>query len=310
MEISQLDSEELYCKLRKNVQKEKENLITNKNVLAQMYSFTKEEIYKAKKYICFDNDNQSSWVCANFDSDIDEKSNLTPIIKNEFSQKTITKQRNGIELRNLIFRTVDVINYKITNNKIKSSFILKGESDFWLFLHVKNDKFDENTIVILFSKEEFCENVHMSMGTFIKNDNKNKKYILKFFQTLQLVKSYKNEVNYDHKYENTDCCLIKIVINDDGSENLKISAWMNEGSAENILIGKFCKQISMYNKDMLLRMSSSSSEINNNYKVMIAGNGVQCKVTQFSCETFYKDTFDDIEGLKSNYNGCNCCKIF
>ena len=309
MKISQLDSEELYCNLRKNVQQEKENLISNKNILAQMYSFTKEEIYKAKKYISFDNDNQSNWVCATFDTEIDEKSNIIPVIKNEFSQQTITKQRNGIELKNLIFRTVDVINYKITNNIIKSSFILKGESDFWLFLHVKNDQFDENTIVILISKEEFSEKIHMSMGTFIKNDDDNKKYLLKMFQTLQIVKSFKNQESYDYKYESTDTCLIKILINDDGSENLKISAWMNEGDAENTLIGKFCKQIAMFNNEVLLGVSSSNSEINNNYKIMIAGSGEQCKVTKFTCETIYKDSYDNIEGMKNNSNGCDCCKI-
>ena len=98
--------------------------------------------------------------------------------------------------------------------------------------------------------------------------------------------------------------MIRILVNDEGNEEIKVSAWINEGDAENQLIGNFCKPISLKYEDEKEIKLASAFEINNkSYKVMIAGSGQLCKVTQFSCETNFK------EGCKQGLNNCNCCLV-
>lgn len=308
MNNSQLDSEELYCNLRKKLKDNEENLSEYKSNIEFIYSFTKEEIYKSKKFISLDYENISEWKQAKFKTEFDEKSNINPVISSEFTQKNITKLRNGIELTNIIYSSNESINYKIVNNKIKSSFLLKAESDLWIFLHVKNDSFDDNTIVILFSKEEFYGQVNMSLGTFIPTPSGKNLFTLKIFQTLQLVKTYYQEKISEYN-NNIDTSLVKILISDEGDGSVKVSAWINGGDAENVLRGNFFKQIEMLDKDAL-RASSSSLEMNNDYKIMIAGNGNGCKLNYFIAETNYKEIFENFEGINAKSNDYNCCYIF
>ena len=45
----------------------------------------------------------------------------------------------------------------------------------------------------------------------------------------------KNKLN-NNKYDNNDSCMIKIQVTDDGREEIRVSAWINEGDAENKLV--------------------------------------------------------------------------
>ena len=307
--MQELDSEELYQTIKNQIKKQKEmqNSEIYKNTILQDYTYTQEEIYCAKKFISFDVNNLNKWVSTNFESNLNEKNILSPKIKGNWGSGTQAQKKFGIDISNLIFLSNEDINYKLVNNILKSTVILTGESEYWIFLHSKG-KFDKDTIVILFSKVEFSQVVFMSLGLFVKsnniqyNDENNDDYCFRILQTMQLIRSYNKDSNNSNKYENNDSCMIKIVVNDEGKEEIKVSAWINEGDAENKLVGKFCSQVA-YKKDeeKEIRTISTFEINNNNYKIMIAGSGPYCKITQFSCETNLK------EECRSGFNNCTCC---
>ena len=318
LDIKDLDSEELYQLIKTQIKNQNENSNIKKSG-TQDYTHTQEEIYCAKKFISFDKNNLSEWVSSSFDTYLNEKKILSPEINGNWGTEIMTQKRAGTEIQNLIFCSNEGINYKIVNNTLKSTVILKGDSDYWIFLHSKG-KLDDETIVILFSKTEFSDIVYMSLGLFIKsndnddneenNDSTNNKFYFRIFQTMQLIRSYNRNQTDNYKYESSDSCLIKILVLDEGKESIKVSAWLNEGDAENILIGNFYKQVFFnYGHEKRLKISSTFESNNKNYKVMIAGSGAQCKVTQFSCETSFKDNYEYIEGCKQGFNSCNYCCI-
>ena len=317
--MKDLDSEELYQILKDQIKNEKEKYKKFKKLLSQDYTYTQEDIYCAKKFISFEYNKLSDWVSSSFESNLNDKNILSPEIKGSWGTGVKNQKRTSIDISNLIFLSNDDINYQIVNNCLKSTFILKGESEFWIFLHSKGN-FNDETIVILFSKTEFSETVFMSLGVFVKSDNSNyniyeecennDEYNFRILKTMQLIRSYNNNENNMNKYESSDSCMIKILVNDEGNENIKVSAWINDGDAENILVGDFYKQVIFKKNDNIGVKASSTFELDNkNYKIMIAGSGQQCKITQFSCETNFKENLDYIDGCKQGFNSCNCCFI-
>ena len=316
--MKDLDSEELYQIIRNQIKYEKENCKKFKKLLSQDYTYTQEDIYCAKKFISFEYNKLSEWVSSTFESNLNEKNILSPEITGKWGTAVTSQRRTSIDISNLIYLSNEDINYKIVNNTLKSTFILKGESEFWIFLHSKGN-FNDETIVILFSKIEFSETVFMSLGLFVKSNNNNNiyddnennnEYTFRVLKTIQLVRSYNINENKYNKYESSDSCMIKIVVIDEGNENIKVSAWINDGDAENKLFGNFYKQVIVKNYDNIGVKASSTFEFDNKcYKIMIAGSGQQCKITQFCCETNFKDNLDYIDGCKQGFNSCNCCFI-
>ncbi len=71
----------------------------------------------------------------------------------------------NLEIKNLIFKSENEINYTIYNNYINCNVNLKGENSFWIFLRVKNNFSIENAI-ILYNREEYNHTIHISLGTF------------------------------------------------------------------------------------------------------------------------------------------------
>ena len=309
-----LNSEEIYKIIKTKINNQIKEEEKQKKLSPLEYIYTQEEIYCSKKFISFDNNNFHEWVTAPFGTDINRKKILSPNIKDTWCACEIDQKRYEIEIKDQIFCSNDNINYKIVNNTIKSTFILKGESDFWVFLHSKG-KLEEGTVVILFSKYQFSQTVFMSLGLFIKNDNleseTDKKYFFRVFQTLQLVETYdRNNKDFiiNTKYESADSCFIKINVIDDGSEKITVSAWINEGNAENKLNGNFCIPV-MNNNDEESLKNSAFDVLTENYKIMLAGSGDSCEVIRFSCETDFKEDYDYFAGCKQGFNSCNCCKI-
>ena len=316
--MKDLDSEELYQIIRNQIKYEKENCKKFKKLLSQDYTYTQEDIYCAKKFISFEYNKLSEWVSSTFESNLNEKNILSPQITGKWGTAVKSQRRTSIDISNLIYLSNEDINYKIVNNTLKSTFILKGESEFWIFLHSKGN-FNDETIVILFSKIEFSETVFMSLGLFVKSNNNNNiyddnennnEYTFRVLKTIQLVRSYNiNENKYNNKYESSDSCMIKIVVIDEGNENIKVSAWINDGDAENKLFGNFYKQVLVKNYDNIGVKASSTFEFDNKcYKVMIAGSGQQCKLKQFSCYSYYKTKYAPAELLNEG-KACNCCNI-
>jgi len=312
--IIDLNSEELYKLIKSRIKNKLDEMTNQKKLSSQEYIYTQEEIYCSKKFISFDHNNLNDWVTASFGTDVNRKKILSPKIKDSWCPCQIDQKRYGMEIKDKIFCSKENINYKIVNNTIKSTFILKGESDFWVFLHSKG-KLEDETVVILFSKYQFSQIVFMSLGLIVKNDDINmgedKKYFFRVFQTLQLVETYeRNSKDYvmNTKYESADSCLIKINVIDDGSEKIKISAWMNEGNAENKLIGNFCSPVILNNKEDDIR-NSAFDIITENYRVMFSGSGDSCEINRFSCETEFKEDYDYFAGCKQGFDSCNCCTI-
>jgi hypothetical protein len=339
--MKDLDSEELYQLIKEKIKNYRENSKKIKKTISQDYTYTQEEIYCAKKIITFDNNTTDKWISSSFESYLNENNMLTPEIKGKWGTWEKTQKRPGIDISNLIFLSNEDINYKLVNNILKSTVILKGDSEYWIFLHSKG-RFNEETIAILFSKAEWSDSVFMSIGIFINSDNEdnynnnnednnnnnednnknnkdnnnneddennNSKYSFRIFQTTQLFRSY-NIYDNDNKYESNDSSsMIKILIVDEGNEKIKVSAWINGGEAENVLIANFCKQINLNNENKEIKNSSTFELFNQNYKVMIAGSGQYCKVTQFSCETNFKENIDYFSGCNQGFNNCNCCSF-
>ena len=309
-----INSEELYKIIKSKIKNQLIEGKKHKKSSLNEYIYTQEEIYCSKKFISFDYNNLNEWVTASFGTDVNRKKILSPKIKDSWIACELNQKRNSIDITDKIFCSKDNINYKIVNNNIKSTFILKGESDFWVFLHSKG-KLEEETAAILFSKNQFTETVFMSLGLFVKNDDlipeNDKKYFFRIFQTMQLVETYdRNSKDFimNTKYEKYDSSLIKINIVDDGTEKIKVSAWMNEGNAENVLQGNFFIPVCMNYDDKNLR-NSAFDVYTENYKIMFAGSGNSCEVIRFSCETEFKEDFDYFAGCNKGFNSCNCCNI-
>ena len=153
-----INSEELYKIIKSKIKNQLTEGKNHKKSYLNEYIYTQEEIYCSKKFITFDNNNLNDWVTAQFGTDVNRKKILSPKIKDSWISCDMTQSRSGIDITDKIFCSNDNINYKIVNNTIKSTFILKDESDFWVFLHSKG-KLEEDTAVILFSKNQITETV-------------------------------------------------------------------------------------------------------------------------------------------------------
>jgi hypothetical protein len=294
--LKEIDSEELYQSLKQQIKKKKLNSYP-KNTIINEYLYTQEEIDYAKKCITFDDNNISGWMQAKFDIYLDEKKFISPKIISNFSPGIISQKRLGIDISNLIYRSNEGLNYQIVNNIIKSTVILKGESEFWIFLRCK-EQIEENTVAILFSKYDNSDIVMMSIGFFVNTNINNfqnqEKLTFRTLQTMQLFKSYDIKNLYN---KTSNSCLIKVIVVDNGEETVKVSAWLNEGDAENKLVGNYFKPIVEDSTD-LEKHSSFFDVFNKNYKIMIAGSGEKCKITHFSCETCLKENFDYLNLFK------------
>lgn len=313
--MDKLDSENLYRLLKKDIKKKKDiSSIRKTTSSTSNYSFTQEEIFNSKKVISFGEDVQTKWGCLPFETKINDKKILSPKIAGQWGEFENIMRINP-EIKGFIYRSSDDINYKIVNNTISGNFLLRGKSEFWMFLHV-NEEFDDETVVIYFSKAKYSDNVSMSLGTFILKDDedlkfqmKKKMYLLRILQTLQMVRSYEQKEKTNNNPE-SDSCLIKILIKDEGNEEIKVSAWINDGDTENQLIGRFFKQVEFNDNEAISStISSSYTHSSKTYRVMIAGSGQYCRVKKLSCETNYKEKYEYMEGCKSKFEGCNVCSV-
>lgn len=310
LSIDNLGVESIYSLLRKKInENEKDNeLLKDHNLINQNnFVISKEDLKNAIKYIPFNE--KSNWDYSTFSTSFNKNNLEFPEILSNIWTPTIINTDNGIDITNKIFVSEETIDYRMVNSIIKSNVLLNGNSMFWIFLHLDHE-FDENTVVILFSKKEYSQRVVMSFGSFIKLDyikpaeKKGDNFFI--FQKQQLIKSFKkpkNKIGNDI-YETKDSCLIKIAIIDEGYDKIKIIAKLNDGEEENELIARIYNQIA--NLDNLDQNSISSKE-GKNYRVMISGSGTCCKVNNFYCETKLKNYLE--RNRLEMLEGCQCCEI-
>lgn len=273
-----------------NIFQNQKNLIDNekrKNVLILTdvnSEPTKKEISNALTFILFSELNEK-WEYSPFttESKVGEE---TPIIKNStWSPTDLTNGEKGFELRNLIFKSKDKINYRIVNARVSSYIQLKGESSFWLIFHT-NEKFDVTSSVITISKKENSQSVFISLGTFVKDVHDN--MIYKVFSKQQLL-------DYSDKkstlFQKTDTCSIKLEFDDKGDEFLRGKIYLNESKKENKISSGFFLPVI---KD---------------FSICLAGSGEMCNVKSFYCETEYKQKYINNDGFQPR-GGCDCCLVF
>ena len=160
-----LGIETIYYLLRKKSEKNKNQILIEHNLLNNSdFGFSKEYIKNAIKYIPFNE--KSNWNYSTFSTTLNKYNIQFPeILSNSWTATSIDVD-DGIDITNKIFECEENIDYRIVNNLIKANIILEGDGMFWVFLHV-NNQFDENTVVILFSKKEYTQRVTMSLGAFI-----------------------------------------------------------------------------------------------------------------------------------------------
>ena len=305
-----LNIEGIYQSIRNKLKNiNKNELVIDHNFLTQdNFELYKEEIKSAIKYIPFNE--KANWNYSTFSTSINKYNIEYPEILSNTWTATCLDTDNGMDITNKIFECEETIDYRLVNNIIKANVLLKGDGMFWIFLHL-NHKFSDKTIVILFSKNEYSQRVSMCLGSFINSDYTNssieKGNNFFIFQKQQLIKSYKRAKNPKEmdNYEKEDSCLIKITIIDEGYNEIKVISKLNNGEENNELIGKICEPVANLNNFDSNSIKNNDEE--NNYRVMLAGNGLFCKLNNFYCETKLKNYFEN-NRIESGVI-CQCCKI-
>ena len=256
---------------------------------AEMSSYqpSLDDVVEAKKSFSF-SDLQQHFVYSPFTT-MNQLGEEIPLIQNTNWSKTdlANVSASGIEIRNLIFKSVHQINYKIATAVIDANIILKGESTFWLALHTNNN-FDIESAFISISKKDNSNSVFLSQGTFVQDLHK--KLIYKVFCKQQLLdySLTKNPV-----YAGNDTVSIRLNIIDQGSEPLQGKIFVNDSEKENKINGNFFIPTVK------------------NFSLLIAGSGEQCKVKRFDVGTKYKGDYENYNSVRNNpIKGCDCCIVF
>ena len=243
------------------------------------YSSIQEKGMERKK-ITF-NAKESEWEYSIFGT-INSKDTLwteIPTIQNEKWSPFENKTPGGIEIRNLIFQSKALINYTYIEAMIKAKVTLKGQSTFWIFLH-SNEKFSKNTAVISFTKEEYSDTVFLALGVFIEGENK--ELVYRPFLQRQLILGKPSNFS-------EDIVNLSITIKDTGSERIEGKVYINDSKEDNHFSYEFFIPVDMNMQE---------------YKVMIAGSGEKCQVSNFSCDCGVKS-----ETQSSESNQPPECKI-
>jgi len=170
--MENIGTENIYIYLKSRAKKFKELFLTRKSSLSQSLKKSQNEtINKVNNIFPMNNTN---WYCNTFTTYTNNNSVECPNTPSENWHQSSSNNKEPMELKNSIYQLKDEINYDYLDNIIKAQIILKGESTFWLFLHY-GDKFNDKTIVITISKEDFSQRCFISLGTFINKElNPNK----------------------------------------------------------------------------------------------------------------------------------------
>jgi len=182
-----------------------------------------------------------------------------PMIKKEWSESDMEQNSNGIQLRNLIFRSNEDINLVYMASDIYFDVELKGDSNFWLILR-SSSTLNKYSSILKFSKENNSQKVFVSLGTFV-HDHLGKP-IFKVFQKQQLI-NYNKDKN--KAFVDRDVCQIRANVFDNGDEKIKARIFLNSSNTDNTICGNFFLPI--YDK----------------CKIMIAGSGHSCLLKVFFC---------------------------
>ena len=286
-------TENLYTSRRNEIEKIKKNNTLNQSHPSEfdLYNFNNKEITLFS--------NNQKWEYSTFDTEISKKLGSYNVSSNIEEQPKITNEKwsnadisrfskeSNLEIRNLIFRSVDFINYNIANIEIITFFSLKGESSFWIFLHCNDNIFEKESSIIQISKYEKSQKAFISLG-IVLGDN----FEYKVFTRQQLV-SFNKEVDKNKKKE--DLMEFKLIILDSGEGDSRIQIFVNQSLIENSINCDFFYPIF------------------DNRRLFIAGSGHQCSIQSFDCKCLIKPKFGKqytTSNQNNNIENNDCCDIF
>ncbi len=120
----QLESSEIiYLNIRNDIEKTKKS----NNISTNIKKISKEHLIKEKKIIDFFNQNYTLFY-TKFDTNFSKNRIQYPIIVNPNWTKFNNVKLNNVDIKDLIFKTEQEINYTIFNANINCNVTLKGES--------------------------------------------------------------------------------------------------------------------------------------------------------------------------------------
>lgn len=313
-----LGTEEIYYLLKKRAKSEQQKSCPDfPNSLRLSNNEDNFKLYILKSKKCISLKNNTNWKNTNFSANYNSHEILYPVIPTNKWEPFTFNSISSFNIVNKIFKSDEKINYGILNNKISGEILLKGLSQFWIFLHV-NEEFDDKTIVIIFSKDEYKNIAKVSLGTFLSFDKRLNFYIL---QTQQLIENFsdksKNKNNFD--LDDDSYCKINFLIEDEGNNIIKINTKVNDGEIYNELTGDYFKRVdnepimrnykNLSNENLSIFNKSNINGIEpNNYGIMIAGSGQECIIKEFCSLANPKDYIINL--FKQSQENCLCCNIY
>ena len=230
--MDNLGTEQIYLNLKSKSKKNEQMIITTKLIEAKNQKDKKNNenrIKIFKKINIFPKD-KSIWIYNSFKTYINNNYFECPFIPKEENWIQIdSNKKTPLEISNFIYQLEDEINYDEFNNLIKGEIILKGESKFWIFLHCE-EKFNDKTVVITFSKKEFCKRCFVSLGTFInKKKEKNNQDNMNKINNINNIKNKIDNMEQKILYEsNADASRIMSLNNSEiGIHNLDNNIYIN-----------------------------------------------------------------------------------
>ena len=280
---NQLESSEIiYLNIRNDIEKTKKS----NNISTNIKKISKEHLIKEKKIIDFFNQNYTLFY-TKFDTNFSKNRIQYPIIVNPNWTKFNNVKLNNVDIKDLIFKSEQEINYTIFNANINFNVTLKGESSFWIFLRTK-ENFSKDNVIILYNREDYSKSVYITLGTFFLNLN-NKLLYRPFIKQQLVFSKKKNNKNYNNENDKIN---LNIKIYDEGYDNITIETFLNDKKENNLIKGNFFQQI----KD--------------NYSLMFGGRGKEIRLHKFLCELSYKPYYLPTVITNNHVKGCTCCNIF
>lgn len=176
------------------------------------------------------------------------------------------------------------------NFEFRGQINLYGDSTFYFF--TRSYLFDENTVVIKFSKETFSNKIVASICTWLKDEND--KLVFKTIVKQQLIEKDNKSINNPSKRDDfQECTNLKFIIQDSNDERISIRVVINDSTYVNELSSD-CFLPNLYNSYTIMFGSYGGSVIfkSLNYKIS--------KKTSFE--------YDDI--FTNERKNCECCNIY
>lgn len=256
--------------------------------------YEKELYFNHEKIISFINinyPNQSNWEYSTFTTDYLGMQEVPRINSKKWNKSEPFV--DPVEVRNLIFRSEDYIDYGLANSEITANLTLKGESTFWLALHNEKTIYENTSAILQISKTENSQKLFASLGVFFNEDE------YKIFSRQQLVNFNNNNSKNNQIYLENDSCNIKLVVLDPGDDNITFKIYINNSFIENTIEADFFLPV------------------NDKRKIFIGGSGHSCFVSQFESITSVKPKYAkeyNIQSFKNPYTqnqkNCDCCLTF